>query len=163
MSGTEPAFQRRLIIGRGLGWGIIGGTALGAFTWTVLCVETGEWAPMTLIGAPAIVGALLGGCLGLAAGVALALSGSRAVRRMYRAQLISGSVVTAIPLAAVGFGRSRTDLSYFYYLSPIDLAVVSALTAMLLTPRIVTGSPARPDRGRPGNSPGAAGCSGAAR
>lgn len=140
---AQPPFQRRLIVGRGLGWGIISGTALGAFSWTVLCVEVGEFHTMTVVGFAAVVGALLGACLGLAAGVALAFSGRRVAEQMYRAQLVAGGVVTAIPLAVVYLSRPHTPWAYAYLLSPVNLAVVAALTAVLLTPRILLGAPQR--------------------
>jgi hypothetical protein len=143
-SAVQP-FRRWLIIGRGLGWGIISGTALGAFSWTVLSLETGQLRTMMFVGIPAAVGALLGGCLGLAAGTALALSGRRVAERMYQAQLVAGGVVTAIPLALVYLNRPRSLWAYAYLLSPVNLAVVAALTAVLLTPRILLGAPERRD------------------
>jgi hypothetical protein len=141
--GPEPeaSFRRRLVVGRGLGWGMISGTALGCYAWTAMCVEAGEFRTMSFVGVAAVVGAALGACLGLATGLALALSGQQVLSRMYRAQLVAGGVATALPVAVVAFARPRSSWTYAYLLSPVNLAVVAGLTAVLLTPRIVLGSP----------------------
>jgi hypothetical protein len=161
----QPAgisFQRRLIVGRGLGWGFLGGTALGAFTWAVWCLEFGEWKLLALIGFAAALGAAVGACLGLAAGLALALGGSRVARPMYRAQGIAGGMVTAIVLALVRISPVDTLWGFALYLNP-SLAVAAALTAMLLTPYIFTGTPQRHNGKRPAAGPGAVGRPGAPR
>ncbi|HST47809.1 hypothetical protein [Jatrophihabitans sp.] len=152
LAGDSP-LPRRLIVGRGVGWGIIGGTVLGAFTWVVWCVQFGEVKPLALVGFAALFGAAVGGCLGLVAGLVLALAGSWAVRPMYRAQLITGGVVTALLLVLLHISRVDTLWGFTLYLNP-SLAVAAALAAVLLTPCIITGMPEHRDWRWPGGRSG---------
>lgn len=149
----EPDFARGLIVGRGLGWGLIGGTAMGPITLAVLSIEIGEFRLISFIGFAAVVGGVVGGCLGLVAGLALALSGRWAVRRIWLAQLIAAGAVAAV-LLAPGYVSQPGREWVRYVFSMLDLPVVAALTAALLTPRIVAGTLGRQDRDRAQGSDG---------
>jgi len=144
-AGPEPPSDgvpppRKLIVGRGVGWGIIGGTALGAFTWLVWCMQFGAVKPLALVGFAALFGAAAGGLLGLVAGLVLALAAGWAVRSIYRAQLITGGVVTAMLVVLPRLSGVDTPWGFAVYLNP-SLAVAAALAAVLLTPCIVGGLP----------------------
>ncbi len=166
-----PKWNPFLLIGRGLGWGAVGGAALGV----VVTVPTvvlralvtspagtgsiaGVIAFLLLVGVVAgVVGAAVGAALGLAGGLALALSGRHAVQQMFRARLITGTAAAALPLVLAHF--SQAGLQPGGYAGAAVLAVMGACAAMLLTPLVVQGMPDRRDRPDrlPGAQPGARG------
>lgn len=160
--GSEVAkWNPFLLIFRGVGWGAIGGAVLGALPLTTGVVfsalsrmssteEITELiASVVLVGLVAgVVGAVVGAALGLAGGLALALSGRRAVQRMYRARLITGCVAATTPLVITHFSIRAWGL-HLDYVGAVVLAVLGACAAVLLTPFVVHGMPdrrKRPDR-----------------
>jgi hypothetical protein len=148
MDGTGTWRHRLLLIGRALFAGILWGAVFGALTWIVLGVVAalGEYGDsgdllvaLGLAPVAGLVGGGVGGTLGLTAGLALALSGPRVLQQLGRARVVTGSVVAAIPLAvALNLHRPRSSSDYAI---AVGLAAVAAVTAVLLTPRILNGPP----------------------
>lgn len=159
MSEAGTDWNPILLIVRGLGWGALGGGALGVLVVTanvslVALARTGSTgaipqviAFVTLAGLVAgIVGAVVGAAFGLAGGLALALSGRRAVQRMHRARLITASVAAAIPLVKAHFFSRAWGLHLGGYAGAAVIASLAAFAAVLLTPLVVHGWPNRRDR-----------------
>jgi hypothetical protein len=158
MSEEGTPRHRLLLVVRGLGWGAIGGGALGllvvTFFMTILALATtasGEDIRelMTYLAIGGLValqwGAGVGAAFGLAGGLALALSGRRAVQRMHRARLITGSAAAALPLVKAHYFSQAWGLHLGGYAGAAVLAVLGAFAAVLLTPLVVHGWPA-PER-----------------
>jgi hypothetical protein len=151
MENTVTPQYRVLLVGRALClgtlWGLVFGEAAGGALcfWGALSepVDLGTFVVvLVLFGLLAgIVGAAVGAILGLSAGLALALSEPRVLQRMWRARLVTGSIVAAVPMAFTwNLDRPRPLADY---LIAAALATVSAVPAVLLTPRIINGPPPR--------------------
>jgi hypothetical protein len=144
MQDTITPRYRVLLVWRGLLLGLVWGAVSGAVALTVLCLWSAGYGGLVwLIGIliACLVGAVVGGGIGVVASLALAFSGSRVIRRMYRARLVTGAVAAAVPLvAALQLHRPRPLIDY---LVAAGLAAVAALAAVLLTPRLVNGAGTR--------------------
>lgn len=144
-----------LLIVRGLGWGAVGGGALGVLVAlptvalfglasTTASRDVGQLVTFLAIAGLVAMewGAAVGAALGLAAGLALVLSGRRVVQRMHRARLITASVAAAIPLVKAHFFSQAWGL-HLGHAQAEALAVLGAYAAVLLTPLVVHGWPSR--------------------
>jgi hypothetical protein len=144
-----------LLIVRGLGWGAVGGGALGVLVAlptvalfglaaTTASRDVGQLVTFLAIAGLVAMewGAVVGAALGLAAGLALAHSGRRVVQRMRRARLITASVAAAIPLVKAHFFSQAWGL-HLGHAQAEALAVLGAYAAVLLTPLVVHGWPSR--------------------
>jgi hypothetical protein len=161
MRDPDTKWNPLLLILRGLGWGALGGgmlvvipsvvlTGLVSSAGLVTSAPVGDITALVvylfLVGLVAgVVGAVVGAALGSAGGLALALTGRRAVQRMWRARLITASVAAAIPLAKAHFFSQAWGWDLGYAGAAV-LAVLGACAAVLLTPLIVHGW--RPESGR---------------
>jgi hypothetical protein len=172
MREPDTKWNPLLLVLRGCGWGAVGGAAFGVLvaipTVVLLALAGGTGSTggiaellafVTLAGLVAgVVGTVVGAALGLAGGLALALSGPRAVQRMYRARLITGGTAAAIPLAKVHFFSQASGLQGGYAGAAI-LAILGACAAVLLTPLVVHGMSdrrKRPERLAGAHEPAAA-------
>jgi hypothetical protein len=140
----DSVWYRLVLFGRALYFGTLWGAVFGGVTWMLVCVASaagGGIAAMMFVPVACSVGGVVGGAIGSVAGLALAISSRRVLQPMYRAQLITGSVSAAAPVTvALWVGRPGSLVAY---LIAVVIGGVAALTAMLLTPRIVDGPPQR--------------------
>jgi hypothetical protein len=79
--------------------GVLASLDLGRSPDVAGLVQAGLLSVMLFIPLSGVIGGAVGGGIGLAAGPALALSGRRVIRQMYRARLVTGSAAAAAPLA----------------------------------------------------------------
>jgi hypothetical protein len=137
------------MIGRAVLLGVIWGGVLGVVTYAVVCMAGADgivaglvWAVM-VAPASAPVGGFIGGGLGLVAGLALAVSGRWVIRRRWLARLVTAGIAVALPLAFMIY-LDRVSWMWDFFgpvFGPVGLIAVAAVTAVLLTPRIVNGAP----------------------
>jgi hypothetical protein len=165
---------RLLLVGRAHFAGILGGVAYGEAVWLA-------WAALAMVGGgpdgvvselvffvvfspiAGTVGGAVGGAIGMVAGLVLALSSRQVLSQMGWSRLVTGTAAAAVPLVVV-LCLPRANPSPDYLVADV-IAVVAAVTAVLVTPYILHGpspraewrrgippqapaSPPAPDRGR---------------
>ncbi|MDQ1744720.1 MAG: hypothetical protein QOE23_3059 [Pseudonocardiales bacterium] len=155
MDGSGPGY-RLLLVGRALFLGILWGVVFGEAIWSLIIAvgllkegADGLLPAIVLSPVAGLVGGVVGGAISLTSGLALALSGREALRRTWHARLVSGSAAAAVPLA-VGWELRPVDFRIL-----IGMIAAAAVTAVLRTPRILTGPPP-PRRWQPGMPAGPA-------
>lgn len=145
MDRTGPRY-RLLLVGRALFLGVLWGVVLGEVTFGLLIAKDGLQhgtngadllSALALSPIAGVVGGVVGGVLGLTSGLALALSGRDVLRRIWYARLVAGSAAAAAPLAV------RWELQSADHRIVAGTAAAAAVSAVLLTPRILTGPPPR--------------------
>lgn len=148
MDETGTWQHRVLLIGRAHFLGLLCGAGFGEVVWGVLGIVTlvsgredaGAFLALVVVAPVAgIVGGIVGGTIGLTAGLALALSGRRVLLHLVRSQLVTGSGAAAVPLA-VALNLPR-PVQWGSYAIAAGVAAAGAVTAMLLTRRILHGPP----------------------
>jgi hypothetical protein len=120
--------------------GVLASLDLGSSPDIAELVQAGLLWVVLFIPLSGVIGGVVGGSIALTAGLALALSGRRVIGQMHRARLVTGSAAAAVPLA-VAYSLNLPRASVDYYVIAAGLAAVAAVTAVLLTPRIVNGPP----------------------
>jgi hypothetical protein len=162
MNGTGMGRYRLLLIGRALLAGILGGAVFGGVTWGVLGILAslsaqdalaGLWFLVVFAPVAAAVGGVVGGTIGMMAGLALALSSRQVLSQLGWSRLVTGTAAAAVPLAVV-LCLSQAHPSPTYLVADV-IAVVAAVTAVLLTPYILHGPPPPAEwrRGIPPHAP----------
>jgi hypothetical protein len=157
---TDVVRYRLLLVGRALFAGILGGVVYGEVVWCVLGLLAAMGGPGSdphdlvffLVFAPlaGTVGGAVGGTIGMTAGLALALSSRQVLSQLGWSRLVTGTASAAAPLAVV-LCLNRAHPSSSYLLADV-IAVVAAVTGVLLTPYILHG-PTPPARWRTGIPP----------
>ncbi len=141
MDGSGPGY-RLLLVGRALFLGILWGVVFGEASWSLIMAvgllkegADGLLPAIALSPVAGVVGGVVGGVLSLTSGLALALSSRETLRRAWHARLVAGSAAAAVPLA-VGWQLHQAD-----YRAVAGIAAAAVVTAVLLTPRILTAPP----------------------
>lgn len=106
---------------------IVGGVVRFGFTAGDLLPSL-AWSPVA-----GVVGAVVGGVISLVSGLALALSSRSVLAETNRARLVTGAAAAAVPVAVM----VNSDASG--HLIATGIAMAAAVTAVLVTPRILDG------------------------
>lgn len=139
----DGARYRVLLIGRGLYLGAFWGAVFGSVTWILWCLAwaaQGGLAALVFLCFACPVGGVVGAAVGLAASLALALSGPPVIGQLFRARLVTGGVAAAVPLAVALQLHRPLPVEY---VEAAGVAAVAVVAAVLLTPRILNGPPPR--------------------